>query len=186
MQRRIGPEYRWSQLKNTIQAREGQASILIKFFSRRKGIFHAFWAVQRSSPRSDRHGPCPMLPFGSLDRAAARRASRGGSAPASKKVGQTKKELVERYGIRNRWWTQLVERSANVTKLHAHITPSEYSWIGTSSGISGLNFNCAPLSLGCLKQLHFENLIAALGSFTLVYFLFLLCSSNRRYARRLR
>jgi hypothetical protein len=25
--------------------------------------------------------------------------------------------------------------------LHAHITPGEYSWIGTSSGIRGLNLN---------------------------------------------
>jgi len=64
-----------------------------------------------------------------------------GPSKETQEVGKTKKELAERYGIRKRWWTQLVDRSAKVSKLHAHITPGEYSWIGTSSGISGLNFN---------------------------------------------
>jgi hypothetical protein len=64
-----------------------------------------------------------------------------GPSKETQEVGKTKKELAERYGIRKRWWTQLVKRSAKVSKLHAHITPGEYSWIGTSSGISGLNFN---------------------------------------------
>lgn len=64
-----------------------------------------------------------------------------GPSAEAEQVGQTKKEIAERYGIRKRWWTQLVERSARVSKLHAHITPGEYSWIGTSSGIRGLNLN---------------------------------------------
>jgi hypothetical protein len=64
-----------------------------------------------------------------------------GPSEETKEVGQTKKEIAERYGIRKRWWTQLIERSAKVSKLHAHITPGEYSWIGTSSGIRGLNWN---------------------------------------------
>ena len=64
-----------------------------------------------------------------------------GPSDETKDVGQTKKEIAERYGIRKRWWTMLIERSAKVNKLHAHITPGEYSWIGASSGIRGLNFN---------------------------------------------
>jgi len=64
-----------------------------------------------------------------------------GPSEETKDVGQTKKEIAERYGIRKRWWTQLVERSTKVSKLHAHITPGEYSWLGTSSGIRGLNLN---------------------------------------------
>jgi hypothetical protein len=64
-----------------------------------------------------------------------------GPSQETKEVGQTKKQIAERYGIRKRWWTQLVERAAKVSKLHAHITPGEYSWLGTSSGIRGLNFN---------------------------------------------
>jgi Domain of unknown function (DUF4268) len=64
-----------------------------------------------------------------------------GPSQETKEVGQTKKQIAERYGIRKRWWTQLVERAAKVSKLHAHITPGEYSWLGTSAGIRGLNLN---------------------------------------------
>jgi hypothetical protein len=64
-----------------------------------------------------------------------------GPSDESKGVGVTKKEIAERHHIRKRWWTQLVERSAKITKLHAHITPGEYSWLGTSSGVRGLNLN---------------------------------------------
>jgi len=64
-----------------------------------------------------------------------------GPSEETKDVGQTKKEIAERYGIRKRWWSTLIERSAKVNKLHAHITPGEYSWIGASSGIRGLNLN---------------------------------------------
>jgi hypothetical protein len=64
-----------------------------------------------------------------------------GPSEETKDVGQAKKEIAERYGIRKRWWTQLIARSAKVNKLHAHITPGEHSWIGTSSGVRGLNLN---------------------------------------------
>ena len=62
-----------------------------------------------------------------------------GPSKEVKDVGQTKKNIAERYGIRKQWWSQLVERAG--AKLHAHITPSEYAWIGTSSGIRGLGLN---------------------------------------------
>jgi hypothetical protein len=64
-----------------------------------------------------------------------------GPSDETKEVGQTKQKIAERYVIRKRWWTQLVERSAKVSKLHAHITPGEYSYLGTSSGVRGLNLN---------------------------------------------
>ena len=63
-----------------------------------------------------------------------------GPSEGTKDVGQTKKVIAERYGIRKRWWTTLVERSAKVNRLHVHITPGEYSWLGTSSGVRGLGF----------------------------------------------
>lgn len=64
-----------------------------------------------------------------------------GPSEETKEVGQTKQKIAERYVIRKRWWTELVERAAKLTKLHAHITPGEYSYLGTSSGIRGLNLN---------------------------------------------
>jgi hypothetical protein len=79
-----------------------------------------------------------------------------GPSEESRDVGQAKKEISERYGIRKRWWTMLVERSAKVTKLHAHITPGEYSWIGTSSGFRGLNLNYVVTQDECGAELYID------------------------------
>jgi hypothetical protein len=79
-----------------------------------------------------------------------------GPSDESREVGQTKKEIADRYGIRKRWWTMLVERSAKTTKLHAHITPGEYSWIGTSSGYRGLNLNYVVMQDDCGVELYID------------------------------
>jgi Domain of unknown function (DUF4268) len=79
-----------------------------------------------------------------------------GPSEETKDVGQTKKEIAERYGIRKRWWTTLIERSAKVNKLHAHITPGEYSFIGTSSGVRGLNFNYVVTQDACAAELYVD------------------------------
>ena len=79
-----------------------------------------------------------------------------GPSDETEEVGQTKKEIAERYGIRKRWWTQLIERSAKVSKLHAHITPGEYSWIGTSSGVRGLNLNYTITQDECGAELYID------------------------------
>lgn len=79
-----------------------------------------------------------------------------GPSDETKDVGQAKKEIAERYGIRKRWWTQLVERSGQVNKLHAHITPGEYSWIGTSSGTRGLNLNYTVTQDDCGAELYID------------------------------
>lgn len=79
-----------------------------------------------------------------------------GPSEETKEVGKTKKEIAERYGIRKRWWVQLIERSAKVSKLHAHITPGEYSWIGTSSGIRGLNLNYVVTQDECAAELYID------------------------------
>src|SRR5262249_50447871 len=79
-----------------------------------------------------------------------------GPSEDSENVGQAKKEIAERYSIRKRWWTQLLERSAKITKLHAHLTPREYSWIGTSSGIRGLNFNYSVTQDECAAELYID------------------------------
>lgn len=79
-----------------------------------------------------------------------------GPSDETKEVGQTKKEIAERSGLRKRWWTQLIERSAKVSKLHAHLTPGEWSWIGTSSGVRGLNLNYAVLQDECRVELYID------------------------------
>jgi len=79
-----------------------------------------------------------------------------GPSEDAKEVIHTKKEIAERYSIRKHWWTQLVERSVSVSKLHAHITPGEYHWIGTSSGVRGLNLNYVVTQDECAAELYID------------------------------
>lgn len=79
-----------------------------------------------------------------------------GPSEETKDVGQTKKEIAERYVIRKHWWTSLIERSTRVNKLHAHITPGEYSWIGVSSGTRGLNLNYVVTQDECAAELYID------------------------------
>jgi hypothetical protein len=69
-------------------------------------------------------------------------------------VGRTKQELDERYRTRQAWWSQLVQRQD--AKLHAHITPGMYSWLGTSSGVRGLGFNYTVLKKTCGAELYID------------------------------
>ena len=79
-----------------------------------------------------------------------------GPSEETKEVGEAKKEIVERYLIRKRWWTTLIERSAAVSKTHAHITPGEHGWIGTSAGVRGLNFNYVAMQDECRVELYID------------------------------
>lgn len=64
-----------------------------------------------------------------------------GPSEEGKGVGKTKKEMAERYLIRERFWTQLLNYAKDKTKLHSNISPGKHSWIGTSAGKQGLAFN---------------------------------------------
>ena len=64
-----------------------------------------------------------------------------GPSEEAREVGETKKEWAERYTLRQRFWAGLLERARPKTRLHATISPSRYNWIGTSSGVPGLQFN---------------------------------------------
>ena len=66
-----------------------------------------------------------------------------GPSEEGKGVGKTKQEIAERYIIRERFWTRLLEISKQKTKLHANISPTQHNWLGTSSGKRGLGFNYA-------------------------------------------
>ena len=79
-----------------------------------------------------------------------------GPSEEAKDVGHAKKEIAERYSIRKRWWTQLLERAASKTNLHAHISPGEYGWVGASSGFRGLNYNYAVLQQECRAELSID------------------------------
>jgi hypothetical protein len=79
-----------------------------------------------------------------------------GPSDESRELGKTKKKIAERYGIRKRWWTMLIERSAALNNLHAHITPGEYNWIGVSSGFRGLNLNYVVRQNECGVELYID------------------------------
>lgn len=79
-----------------------------------------------------------------------------GPSREAKEVGQTRKDVAERYAMRNHWWTQLLERSAIRTRLHAHITPGDYSWIGVSAGYPGMNYNYTVTQNGRSAELYID------------------------------
>jgi len=64
-----------------------------------------------------------------------------GPSEESREVGETKKDLAERYPLRQRFWTELLARAKARTKLHATISPGQYHWIGSGAGKRGLSFN---------------------------------------------
>lgn len=64
-----------------------------------------------------------------------------GPSEESRQVGETKKDLAERYVIRRRFWEELLARARKKTKLFTSISPSKANWIGTGAGMFGLAFN---------------------------------------------
>lgn len=79
-----------------------------------------------------------------------------GPSQEAKEIGQTRKDVAERYALRNSWWTQLIEQSAQRTKLHAHIKPGDYSWIGVSAGYPGINYNYTVTQSGRTAELYID------------------------------
>jgi hypothetical protein len=77
-----------------------------------------------------------------------------GPSAESEGVARAKQQFAERYDIRQRWWSALVARSE--AKLHKHITPSRYSWIGISSGVRGLNLNYVVTQDECGAELYID------------------------------
>jgi hypothetical protein len=59
-----------------------------------------------------------------------------GPSEEGREVGETKKDLAEQHILRNKFWSELLRRAKERTKLHANISPSHQSWIST-----GLNFH---------------------------------------------
>jgi len=71
-------------------------------------------------------------------------------------VGNAKKEIAERYSLRKRWWTSLLDRAAKVSRLHAHISPGQSSWLGTSSGVRGLNLTYGVVQFSRSVELYID------------------------------
>ncbi len=60
--------------------------------------------------------------------------------PSEDNTVRTEREAIAgRFHMRQSFWRKLVTNP--LANLHSHITPGTYSWIGTSSGVRGLNLN---------------------------------------------
>lgn len=59
----------------------------------------------------------------------------------TKEIGKKRKEFAERHKKRLEFWTQLLAKSKERTKLHANISPSKENWIATGAGKAGLIYN---------------------------------------------
>jgi hypothetical protein len=77
-----------------------------------------------------------------------------GPSVETESAARAKDEFEERYDARRRWWSALVARPE--AKMHAHITPGRYSWIGTSSGIRGLQFIYTVTQNECTAELYID------------------------------
>ncbi len=77
-----------------------------------------------------------------------------GPSAEAKEVGRVKKDKAERHELRNQWWTLLVSNAD--AKLHAHISPGENPWIGTSSGVPGLSLNYTVKMNACGAELYID------------------------------
>ena len=90
----------------------------------------AFYLVQVEAIKIGESPPAPLLTLIT------------GPSEEAVKAGDTKKELAGRYIIRKRFWTELLEKAKQKTKLHAGISPVPRGWIGTSAGLpTGISLN---------------------------------------------
>jgi hypothetical protein len=64
-----------------------------------------------------------------------------GPSEESREAGEAKKERAERYTIRRRFWTDLLDRAKRRSKLHSAVSPREYGWVSAGSGKRGVGFN---------------------------------------------
>jgi hypothetical protein len=79
-----------------------------------------------------------------------------GPSQESREVGEAKKERAERYHIRRRFFAGRLDGAKERTTLHAAISPSEYSWVGTGAGKSGLSFNYTITQHGATAELYVD------------------------------
>ena len=63
-----------------------------------------------------------------------------GPSEEIREAGKEKKERAERYSLRHRFWTSLLERAKDRTSLHANTSPNQMREIRATAGKRGLTF----------------------------------------------
>lgn len=79
-----------------------------------------------------------------------------GPSEENREIGETKKELAERYSIRHRFWTQLLKKAAKATNLYISVSPSQSNWIATGAGKSGLRYKYTVSQHGATAELYID------------------------------
>jgi hypothetical protein len=76
-----------------------------------------------------------------------------GPSDETREVGETKKEIADRYAIRRRFWEMLLDRARQKTKLYNTLSPTNDNWIAFASGKPGLSFQTSITQHAATAQL---------------------------------
>jgi len=57
---------------------------------------------------------------------------------------------------RHKFWSLFLERFKEKSKMYDSISPRSYSWLGTSSGLRGVNYNCAALKGSVQAEIYID------------------------------
>lgn len=79
-----------------------------------------------------------------------------GPGEGSKEVSETKKDIAERYTIRYNFWKELLQKAKQRNKLHAALSPGQYSWLGAGAGKSGMSYNYGVRKHDCQVELYID------------------------------
>lgn len=79
-----------------------------------------------------------------------------GPSEETREVGDTKRELAERYVVRQRFWQKLLDTARPLTKLHSAISPSTDNWVAAGAGLSGLSFNYVTTQHAARVELYID------------------------------
>jgi len=79
-----------------------------------------------------------------------------GPSEEARDAGRTKEDVAERHVLRLRFWSLLLDKAKNRTKLHAKTSPSQYHWVGTGAGIRGLGYNYTVTQHGTSVELYID------------------------------
>lgn len=64
-----------------------------------------------------------------------------GPTDTVKEIGKEKKAYAETHHLRKEFWTKLLDKAKEKTKLHANVSPCIYTWVGAGAGHAGIGYN---------------------------------------------
>jgi hypothetical protein len=79
-----------------------------------------------------------------------------GPSEETREVGETKKDISDRYVIRRRFWETLLERARQRTRLYSTLSPTKDNWIAFASGKRAMFFLTSILERKATVQLSID------------------------------